>query len=53
MSITIKDISRETNLAVSTISKYINGGNVRTKNAKAIEAAIAKLGYARTSWPRA
>lgn len=45
MSITIKDISRETNLAVSTISKYINGGNVRTKNAKAIEAAIAKLGY--------
>ena len=32
MAITIKDVAKETNLAISTISKYINGGNVREKN---------------------
>lgn len=28
---TIKDVARETNLAISTISKYMNGGRVRKK----------------------
>ncbi len=42
---TIKDVARETNLAISTISKYINGGNVRKKNQDLIETAIKKLNY--------
>lgn len=45
MAITIKDVAKETNLAMSTISKYINGGNVRKKNQVLIEDAIRKLGY--------
>ena len=28
MAVTIKDVARETNLAISTISKYMNGGSV-------------------------
>ncbi len=31
MAVTIKDVARETNLAISTISKYMNGGSVREK----------------------
>ena len=42
---TIKDIARETGLGIATISKYINGGNVREKNKIAIDAAIKKLGF--------
>ena len=45
MAITIKDVAKETNLAISTISKYINGGNVREKNRIIIQQAIEKLGY--------
>lgn len=45
MPVTIKDIARETSLALSTISKYMNGGNVRAKNAKLIDEAIERLGY--------
>lgn len=29
---TIKDVARETNLAIFTISKYMNGGTVRKKS---------------------
>lgn len=42
---TIKDVARETGLGIATISKYLNGGNVREKNRAAIEAAIDKLGF--------
>lgn len=42
---TIKDIARETGLGLATISKYINGGNVREKNKIAIDNAIGKLGF--------
>lgn len=42
---TIKDVARETNLAISTISKYMNGGKVRKKNQELIEAAVRKLHY--------
>lgn len=42
---TIKDIARETGLGIATISKYINGGNVREKNKIAIDNAIVKLGF--------
>ena len=45
MESTIKDIKRETGLALSTISKYLNGGNVRPENRKKIEEAIKKLDY--------
>ena len=45
MAATIKDIARETGLSLATISKYLNGGNLREKNRAAIEAAIKKLDY--------
>lgn len=45
MAVTIKDVAKETNLAISTISKYMNGGSVREENRERIEAAIQKLGY--------
>ena len=45
MAVTIKDVAKATNLAISTISKYMNGGNVRPENQKLIEAAIRQLGY--------
>lgn len=45
MAITIKDVAKETNLAISTISKYINGGNVRPDNKRKIDEAIKKLQF--------
>ena len=45
MASTIKDIRNETGLALSTISKYLNGGNVREENASKIDAAVKKLDY--------
>lgn len=42
---TIKDIARETGLGLATISKYLNGGNLREQNKIAIEAAIDRLGF--------
>lgn len=42
---TIKDVARMAGVAPSTISKYINGGNVRGKNAEAIRKAIEALDY--------
>lgn len=45
MAATIKDIRKLTGLSLSTISKYLNGGNVREENKKAIEEAIEKLDF--------
>ncbi len=45
MPATIKDIKAMTGLALSTISKYLNGGNVRPENKIKIEAAIKELHY--------
>lgn len=45
MAATIKDIARETGLSLATISKYLNGGELREKNRIAVEAAIQKLDY--------
>ena len=42
MAVTIKDVAKETNLAISTISKYMNGGTVRLENRVLIEAAVKK-----------
>lgn len=52
MAATIKDIVRETGLAPSTISAYLNGATVRPNNKIRIEEAIKKLGYVRNEYAR-
>lgn len=42
---TIKDVAKLAGVAPSTISKYINGGNVRKENVESIRKAIAQLDY--------
>jgi DNA-binding LacI/PurR family transcriptional regulator len=42
---TIKDVAKMAGVSPSTISKYMNGGNVREENVEAIRAAIAALDY--------
>lgn len=42
---TIKDVAKRAGVAPSTISKYLNGGNVLEENAEAIRNAIAELDY--------
>ena len=42
---TIKDVAKDTGLGLATISKYLNGGNVRPENKILIENSIEKLGY--------
>ncbi len=42
---TIKDVAKRTGLSLSTISKYLNGGNVREENRAAIDAAVRELDY--------
>lgn len=42
---TIKDVAHRAGVAVSTVSKYINGGNVRDANSNAIREAIEALDY--------
>ena len=42
---TIKDVARMAGVSTTTISKYINGGNVRAENAEAIRRAIDALDF--------
>jgi len=42
---TIKDVARMANVSVSTVSKYLNGGNVRSENIESIRSAIETLDY--------
>ncbi len=42
---TIKDVARMAGVSMSTVSKYMNGGNLREENAAAIREAIAALDY--------
>ena len=42
---TIKDVARMAGVSISTVSKYMNGGNLRTENADAIRQAIETLDY--------
>ena len=42
---TIKDVARMAGASMSTVSKYINGGNVRGEKADAIQNAINALDY--------
>ncbi len=53
MQPTYKDIQRETGLALSTISKYFNGGNLRDDNRIAIDEAVKKLDYKINTFARA
>lgn len=42
---TIKDVARMAGVSMSTVSKYMNGGNVREENVEAIRNAIEALDY--------
>ena len=42
---TIKDVARMAGVSVSTVSKYINGGNVRPENVEPIRSAIEALDF--------
>lgn len=42
---TIKDVAKYTGLSLATISKYLNGGNLRAENRIKIEEAVELLGY--------
>ena len=42
---TIKDVAKMAGVSISTVSKYINGGNVRGANLEAIRSAIRALDY--------
>jgi len=42
---TIKDVSKYTGLSIATISKYINGGNVRPQNKELLDEAIKALDF--------
>ncbi len=42
---TIKDVAQRAGVSVSTVSKYINGGNVRPENVGPIAAAIEELDF--------
>lgn len=41
----IKDVARMAGVSASTVSKYINGGNVRKENIESIRKAITQLDY--------
>lgn len=43
--VTIKDVARDANVAVGTVSKVVNGQYVSEVNRKKVEASIKKLGY--------
>ena len=45
MAATIRDITRMTGLALATVSKYLNGGNVLPENRRQIEKAIRELHF--------
>ena len=42
---TIKDVAKMAGVSISTVSKYMNGGNVRGNNLEAIRNAIEALDY--------
>ena len=42
---TIKDVAKLAGVSMATVSKYINGGNVRPENLDAIRSAIEALDY--------
>ena len=49
---TIKDVARLAGCSISTVSKYLNGGNVRGEIQEPIRAAIAQLDYRANPYAR-
>lgn len=49
---TIKDVAREAGLGVGTVSRYLNGVELKPINKERIERAIQKLGYRRNALAR-
>lgn len=49
---TIKDVARVTGLSLGTISKYMNGGVVKSANQAKIESAVHQLGYSVDEYAR-
>lgn len=45
MASTIKDVAKMAGVSISTVSKFINGGNVLEENRQQIEKAIETLNY--------
>lgn len=48
----MKDVAREANVSVATVSNFLNGKKVRPKAAKDIDLAIKKLNYVRNNTAR-
>lgn len=42
---TIKDVAKLAGVSISTVSKYLNGGNIRPEKLEPIRSAIAQLDY--------
>ena len=42
---TIKDVAKLAGVSISTVSKYLNGGNIRPENLEPIRNAIVQLDY--------
>lgn len=49
---TIKDVARLAGVSISTVSKYLNGGNVRPEFAESVRQAVAKLEYRANPYAR-
>lgn len=49
---TIKDVARLAGCSISTVSKYLNGGNVRSDIQEPIRSAIAQLDYRANPYAR-
>ena len=49
---TIKDVARAAGVSISTVSKYLNGGNVRPEYAEPVRKAIAQLGFRANPYAR-
>lgn len=49
---TIKDVARLAGVSISTVSKYLNGGNVRPEFAEPVRQAIAQLDYRANPYAR-
>jgi LacI family transcriptional regulator len=45
MAVTIRDVAERANVAVGTVSRYLNGYQLREENRLKVEQAIAELGF--------